>query len=322
MKYRIGELSLGEVLDNAVNVVKDNFGLLFGIILVFQLPVMIIFGLVTAVMIGGIDAAPPQNPDQAMAAMMPLLVTLGIFLLVMILAVPITQAAIIHAVSKKYMGESCTIGECYGTAFSRLGPLILTSIMVGIVIVIGFVLCVVPGIIFGLWFGLASQVVVIEGLSGGAAMKRSKELVTGNMGTFFALGFILGLINYLAGLGINLVPNIYVQQIVNAVLGTILTLFGSAASVIFYFSCRSKLENFDVSVLARSFGLEKMGQNFAQQGGMPPQGMPPQGMPPQGMPPQGMPPQNPQQGYPPQNPQQGYPPQNPPQGGNDQNPYS
>ena len=39
----------------------------------------------------------------------------------------------------------------------------------------GMILCIVPGILAAFWFALATQVVVIEGVAGFAAMKRSKS---------------------------------------------------------------------------------------------------------------------------------------------------
>jgi len=44
----------------------------------------------------------------------------------------------------------------------------------------GFLLLIIPGIIFFIWFGFAPYVCIIEGIGSTSALKRSKQLVKGN----------------------------------------------------------------------------------------------------------------------------------------------
>ena len=79
----------------------------------------------------------------------------------------------------------------------RVLPLLGTQVLVGIVVMLGFLLFIVPGIIFSLWFYVVIPVVVLEGLAGSRAMGRSRELVRGNLDKAFLLGlavFLLGAI--------------------------------------------------------------------------------------------------------------------------------
>ena len=59
---------------------------------------------------------------------------------------------------------------------------------------LGFVLLIVPGIIFSLWFYVLVPVVVLEGVTGTAALGRSRELMRGNLGKAFLVGFWQGLL--------------------------------------------------------------------------------------------------------------------------------
>lgn len=52
-----------------------------------------------------------------------------------------------------------------------------TSLLAGLIILLGFVLLIVPGIIFTVWYSFASWVVIAEGISGSAALKQSKNYV-------------------------------------------------------------------------------------------------------------------------------------------------
>ena len=96
------------------------------------------------------------------------------------------------------------VGESFKRAFQRIPPLIGTWFLVVLAIMGGTILCLVPGILASFWFSLATQVVVIEGVAGFAAMKRSKQLMAGNIGTIFVLGLLIGLINAGIGFAVNL----------------------------------------------------------------------------------------------------------------------
>ncbi|MEK7189680.1 MAG: hypothetical protein AAB666_01730 [Patescibacteria group bacterium] len=53
------------------------------------------------------------------------------------------------------------------------------SILVGVIVTIGTVLFIVPGVIFGIWYSFAALVFVLEGVKGYEALKKSKSLVQG-----------------------------------------------------------------------------------------------------------------------------------------------
>jgi hypothetical protein len=97
---------------------------------------------------------------------------------------------------------------------------------------------------------------VIEGTGGVEAMKRSKALMQGNIGTIFVLGLLLGAINVGLSLAAELIPQPYVKVILAVLIQAVTTIFGSAALVVFYFSCRCKHENFDLTLLAQAVGEE------------------------------------------------------------------
>lgn len=65
----------------------------------------------------------------------------------------------------------------------------LTALLAGLVILVGFILLIVPGVIFSAWFSLATYAVVEEGTWGVAALRRSRELTRGR--TWDMLGVLL-----------------------------------------------------------------------------------------------------------------------------------
>jgi hypothetical protein len=253
MRYTIRALNLGEILDQAVKLTKDHFGVLIGITGALLIPFYVISGLIQVATIPNLP--PNPTPEQTMAVVSSSLrVAIPVALLGFYIVIPITNAAVIYAISNAYLEKPISVGESFKKAFQRLLPLIGTWILVGLAIMGGMILCFVPGILAAFWFGLATQVVVIEGMAGVAAMKRSKQLMAGNIGIAFALGLLLGIINGGIGFGVAMIPQPHVRVVMNAIVTGVSVIFGSAAAVAFYFSCRCKHEQFDLTLLAQSVG--------------------------------------------------------------------
>jgi uncharacterized membrane protein len=69
------------------------------------------------------------------------------------------------------------------------------SLLVSIVVVLGMILLIVPGIIFALMFMFATMIVIDRGLGPIESMKESKRITTGYKWKLFALGLVLTLLN-------------------------------------------------------------------------------------------------------------------------------
>ena len=265
MAYKIQKMGVSGILDQAITLIKNHFGLLFGIVAMAWLPCQIVVGL-----LGGYMQSMAAAPPEQAAAMMQsgqfqiVMIAIGVLSLIAGLVIlPISNAAVIYAVSEQYLGRSTTPGEAMRFGFSRLGALIWTSILMGLAIMGGLILLVVPGILCMLWFGLAQHVVVLEGLSGGKALGRSRQLTRSSMGTFVGLGIVAFAINFALGLAIGLIPEPYTQNVLAAVVNSLMTAFSTALFVVYYFSCRCGLENFDLELLAKAVGESAPGTTSA-----------------------------------------------------------
>lgn len=255
MPYKIQHLGLGGILDQAIALTKNHFGVLFGITLCLFIPLQIVIGFADL-------ATTPELPEDASFEEVmeayeeqqtsPLVGVLQIVGALIIF--PLTNAAIIHAVSKLYLGRDTSVGEALKRGSAVLLPLIGTTILVYLAIAGGLILLIIPGILFALWFGLSQHVVVIEGISGTSALGRSKQLVRGYLGTLLALGILVTLITFLLQIGAFFIPQPHLAIVVASLLMGVTTVFGTAAWVVFYFSCRCAVENFDLQYLAESIG--------------------------------------------------------------------
>ena len=135
------------------------------------------------------------------------------------------------------------IGELFGSVTSVIVPLILVGFIVGIAVVIGLVLFIVPGLIILTIWAVASPVVVVETPGVFAALGRSRELVRGNgwqvFGVIVAIFAIILVVSIVIGsigaIGDSFVLFFLVQLLLNVALAPI---YGLAAAVL-YFALRA-----------------------------------------------------------------------------------
>lgn len=113
-----------------------------------------------------------------------LLAGIGLMLLGLLITIPLivlatylAQAALTVVVADRARGGTIDWQQVWGVVLQNLGSLLVTSILAAIGVAIGLVLCVVPGIIFGLLAALTVPVVLLEKKSGLGAIGRSVDLV-------------------------------------------------------------------------------------------------------------------------------------------------
>ena len=96
-----------------------------------------------------------------------------------------------------------SLRHAFGAVKRRLRPVLWTTLLTSLLIVFGLVL-VIPGIIFMILYSLTMPVVMMEGLSGRAAMKRAKALAKRSLKTVAFITFIQFGIPFTAALFIGL----------------------------------------------------------------------------------------------------------------------
>ncbi len=257
MKYEIRELSIGGVIDQAISLTRNHFGAFFSVVAVTLLPIGLIQAGVNIAIMPEIPLVPTLEEAAAIqkAQVENLPIIIGMALLAL-LVVPIANAALVRVVANSYLGKNTSTGDAVGSAFGLLLPLYWTWIILTIAVMGGMILLIIPGIIAAFWFSLATQVVVVERVSGVAALKRSRQLMRGNVGTVFVLGIVLGIISFGMQVGAQMIPQIHAKTLASVVINCVFTIFSSAAMVVFYFSCRCKNEQFDLQLLAQNVAGE------------------------------------------------------------------
>jgi hypothetical protein len=139
-----------------------------------------------------------NSPEEVYAEALPLLmdlilltalVTIAIFLISLLF-----QAMTIKYVNEHLMGAHATWPECLIAILPRFPILVGATIIAGLIIALGMIALVIPGIVLGLMFILVPQVVLLEGEGPISSLGRSNKLTSGNKWTiffFFAFWFVV-----------------------------------------------------------------------------------------------------------------------------------
>lgn len=260
MKFPLGAMTVGDILDRSIKILIARLGTFYSIHLLVSAPLLVLNFIHPFVQ-------EARGPAAGMAFL------LGILVVNLILQ-PIETAAALYIIAQEFVDQHATIGSAFRFAFHSFGRLLGASILVGVCVGVGTVFCIVPGILFMLWYIFVGQVVVVEGRRMQDALNRSKELGAGYRGRVFGLLVLMLALQFgfsmVAGVIQVVVLPTYenvstafgvVQKInvANHFINVILTylvaiLAGSFATVCWtlcYFDLRIRKEGFDLELAAK-----------------------------------------------------------------------
>jgi hypothetical protein len=161
--------------------------------------------------------------------------------------VPLTNGALTIAVADRVLGGDAQWREVWMLLFRRLGPLMTAVIPAAFITAFGFVMFVVPGLILWLLFAFVSPVVLIEGLRGRAALRRSVELVTADWLRVAIMIIVFAVLRWLAqAVAGILVPNtaLFLGSLVGDLVTMVFLPLPVLGMVLLYFDIRRKRDNF------------------------------------------------------------------------------
>jgi hypothetical protein len=201
------------------------------------------------------SAEVPAVATAALGGIMAMLLTaLGWMVVAFIIygiVVPLTQGALTVAVADRAIGGRATWREHWGLLFRRVGKLIATLLPAAILIAIGIFCFVIPGLVLGFLFVFSSTVVLIEGTSGVAALKRSMALVKSDWLRVLLVLIAFGLINMVAHWIVALLPlgSVFLSHVVSSLLTLVLMPIPVLGLVLVYLDVRRKADGFTMDEL-------------------------------------------------------------------------
>ncbi|GLY68250.1 hypothetical protein [Amycolatopsis taiwanensis] len=275
-------LSVGEILDGAINTMRRHPGLTFGvsaIVAVIEAALSLGASIWLLSEMGPIPpqpgpAATPQEAlDYASAVLGQTAATLGVTLVITVLIRTFLTGFMTVVVGKAVLGKPITFGEALGELAPRLPALLGVTVLYTLMVAVGSVFFLVPGIWLYALFSLASPALVLEHGRVGQALNRSRLLVQGSWWRVFGVLLLTGVcatviafviqipFNLSAGVGgADMAElgsaSIGVQLLSSAgqvVAQTLVAPFVAGATALLYIDQRMRKEGMDIQ-LARAAG--------------------------------------------------------------------
>lgn len=131
---------------------------------------------------------------------------IGISALVYVFLDFLTKAAGYEAIRRVVVKEKFDIKETFSKALAIAPRFFVVSILIGIVVGFGFILLIIPGIIFGTWFSFSLFILINENTGILESMRKSKALVKGNFWKVFGRLFLFMLFTILGDIVFSPLP--------------------------------------------------------------------------------------------------------------------
>jgi hypothetical protein len=283
-------MGVGEMLGEAFNMLRERLAVFAGITVL----VPAALGLLVIGSLGGAAYLYIRNSGLglesiALAAVsrqeMPvspgLIVALFLVVWALIMFIMLwEQASLTHAVSERHLGHEIGVLSSYRFALGRMGSLSWTGFTTMLVVGLLFVGLMIPGVILGplgavaaavaavcfaARYALVEKVVILEGLSGGEARARSRQLVSGNALRLVAVALAFGLTALLVKVCLSVfspmleslpLPLRLMGEVAVGVLsGTFGSAFPSMGLCLFYYDARLRSDgSLTYEDLARNLG--------------------------------------------------------------------
>ncbi len=244
-------MTVGMILDAAIRIYFRNFWLLVGIAAVGYLPQLLLPLLV----------ALAQALDSDLSMLIIMLGALG-NLVWWLLLYPWTLGAATYAISRIYLGEEADLWKALRVALDEVGTLFLTSLIVSVIVFIGLLLLIVPGILWWLSYSLIVPVIMLEGTNSQEARWRSRELTRNYRGrilVLFVIVIFLQFVAQLAAIGLvgALFENILLTQAVQWVATVLAVPLPIVLTILLYYDLRIRKEGFDLELLSGALGRSR-----------------------------------------------------------------
>lgn len=273
-------LSVGEILDGAVQTMRRHPALVFGI------------SAIVAVIAGALDLAGsywflrdlPEVTQLGAAATQEeqmrwlsemfgrLFATLGVTLVISLLIRTFMSGFITVVVGKAVLGRPVTLRDALTELRPRLLPLLGLTVLFTIIVTVASLFLIIPGIWLWVMLSLAAPALVLERGGIGESLKRSWRLVSGTWWRVFGIlllaviaatiismvieipfGVGLGLTSDTADLANQSLGSLLLSTLGGVVAQTIVGPFTAAATALLYIDQRMRKEGMDIQ-LARSAG--------------------------------------------------------------------
>lgn len=247
----IPQRGLGDILSTAFELYKTNFAKLIQLVAMVVIPLALIQAFLVTVAFKPCDPGDVDTLQELGDALESCSGTFGRSLLVgaltWFIAIAIQQlllGALTRGGAGAVVGRPVDVNASYRYAFSRLGGLIGLALLIAIVVGVGFLLLIIPGIIFAVFLAMAVPAFIIERKGVTESMSRSWQLVSNHwwhtLVVIFVASLLAGIVN---GILTALGGDNFVLYWIFSTIGLLITApFVALVAIVLYVDLRSRHE--------------------------------------------------------------------------------
>lgn len=250
-------LSLGEILDRTFSLYRQHFVLFVGIA---GVPAVILLAMNLSIIL--LPAA-----MQSVAGIVLTIIGVVVGFLGAMVAYLFSQGATIFAVADVYLGRTAAVGQSLRRVWGQLGSLFGAVLLSGLVVAVGTILLIVPGVYLMCRLLVVAPATLIEDRNPSDSLSRSFALTKGFAGRSFMIFLLYTAIalaaNMLLSFPFSMVagykaateqgtPPVFWQalaQIGGTVASMLVTPLMLIATSVFYFDLRVRKEAFDLQFM-------------------------------------------------------------------------
>lgn len=192
-----GKLDIAKVISGTFSVIGRNF-------VPFAVLSLVLSGVPTAV-IAYIQVTSLEAGTTTLSLSPGYFTSLAYTGLAALITGAVLQGALVYGTVQDMTGSRPTIAECLANGLRAFLPLIGLSILLGLAIIFGFMLLIVPGIMMACAWCVAVPALVADRSGVFGAFSRSAELTRGNRWRIFALFVVVWVIAIVIGMVIGAV---------------------------------------------------------------------------------------------------------------------
>jgi hypothetical protein len=271
-------LTVGEIVDGAVTTMRKYPVLLLGAAAVVAAITQIAGLLVQLPFLDDLTSVARLDPntmtqqeaiDQVTRGVTGFLTGTALSLLLLLVGTVFLSGFITVVVGHAVLGRPVTFSQAWEEFKPRLLPLLGATLLSGLVVTVGTILCILPGIYVGVLFSLIGPALVLERCGVGTAFTRSRVLVNGAWWRTFGILVLAAVISWViswiislpfgllgaASNGFSAEPTAalsigsLVLSTIGAIIASTITLpFSSAVNVLIYVDRRMRAEGMDIEL--------------------------------------------------------------------------
>src|SRR5256712_4142565 len=235
------ELGIGEVISKTFEVYRRDFAKYFVLFAVVGVIVQVVTTLAQQAFVLPtlpVNPTPQQFSSWFSALFGPLFLLIAVIFVVNIVFSTIAEGSAIRLASEQITKGQVNLGTSIRFAVSKLLSIWALSIIVGIIVFLGIIALIVPGIILAIMYSLALPVLLIENKGVTESMGRSRQLVSHRWAKTFGTFLVLGIIVLIASLIFSTItaPLGIIAPVVNGILSALYQPLFPILLAVYYYS--------------------------------------------------------------------------------------